>query len=154
MKKRKMKTHIYNLNIGNIGISESNNCIVNIFFASDETIGGDHSSLLDETALQIKEFLSGIRTKFNLPIVYSGSDFQRSVLHAIQSIPYGKTMSYSEVATKSGYPGSQRAVGTVCRNNKLPLVIPCHRVIKSNGEFGSYAGGSSLKKQLILMEKK
>ena len=154
MKNQKIKTHIYDLNIGVIGISEIDSFIVKIFFPPEEGIGGDVSQLLDETARQIEEFSTGLRTKFDVPIDYSGSEFQRSVLHVIQSIPYGKTMSYSEVASKSGYPGASRAVGTVCKNNKLPFIIPCHRVIKSNGEYGNYAGGKALKKRLLQMENK
>ena len=154
MKNQKIKTHTYDLNIGIVGVSELDNFIVKIFFAPEEAIGGDVSQLLDEKARQIEEFSTGLRTKFDVPIDYSGSKFKRSVLQVIQSIPYGKTMSYSEVASKSGYSGASRAVGTVCKNNKLPFIIPCHRVIKSNGEYGNYAGGRTLKKRLIQMENK
>lgn len=75
------------------------------------------------------------------------------VLRTISMIPYGETWSYKQLAIASGYPKAIRAVGSVCRKNKLPLIIPCHRVIRSDGSYGQYVFGSELKKQLIEFER-
>lgn len=110
------------------------------------------TEVIAEAAGQLKEYLSGGRKKFDLPFVYEGSDFQNSVWSRILEIPYGKTVTYGQIAEDVGSPGASRAVGTACGKNLIPIFIPCHRVIPSSGGTGSYAGGKTMKNKLLKLE--
>lgn len=111
---------------------------------------------LDECSVELRgqvlEYLEGGRTEFTVVPEIKGSDFQKAVLEAMMRIPHGEVRSYGEVAEMAGYPRAARAVGTVCRNNKYPIVIPCHRVVASNGIGGYGYGGKEIKKKLLAME--
>lgn len=117
----------------------------------------EQSSLISEIAMdfkeQIDEYATQKRRNFNISFSIEGTPFQRDVLIAMSSIPYGKTMSYQELARKAGYPNAQRAVGSVCRKNIFPFLLPCHRVINSNGDIGKYSGSEDFKGKLINLEK-
>lgn len=80
-------------------------------------------------------------------------DFQKKVLKAVSLIPYGETRTYSDIANKIGHPKACRAVGQALANNPFPLIIPCHRVIRSNGDIGNYQAGKRMKKFLLELEK-
>jgi methylated-DNA-[protein]-cysteine S-methyltransferase len=101
--------------------------------------------------MQIALYCKGTLKKFSIPFLINGTPFQSTILKQVARIPYGKTESYGEVAAKSGFPRAFRAVGTVMSTNSLPLVIPCHRVVASNG-IGGYGGGLEMKKTLLQME--
>lgn len=108
---------------------------------------------LDETARQIEEYFARRRTHFDLPLDLSfSSGFRRSVLSYLPAIGYGQTASYQSVAAAVHHPRAVRAVGTACATNPLPLVIPCHRVVRSGGQLGGYVGGTEIKHQLLDME--
>lgn len=83
----------------------------------------------------------------------NGTPFQQKVWHEITKIPYGKTRTYKEIATAIGSPLSCRAVGQACKKNPIPILIPCHRVIRSDGSIGGYSRGIKKKRQLLEMEK-
>ena len=102
---------------------------------------------------QIEEYFKGQRKKFDLPVSLRVTTFQRRVLSAVAEIPYGKTRSYGEIARKIGSPGAARAVGSALHANPLPLVIPCHRVIGSNGSLVGFGGGKKLKAFLLEHER-
>jgi len=101
---------------------------------------------------QILEFLEGKRRRFDLPLDLSGTPFQRAVYEELLRIPYGEKRSYAAVARAIGKPRAVRAVGAANGANPIPLVVPCHRVIASNGHLGGFGGGLPLKKQLLAME--
>ncbi len=106
---------------------------------------------------QIKEYLQGERMRFEIAIDWSGlTDFQRAVLRATGEIPYGETRSYGDIATIVGRPQAARAVGQAERNNPNPLVIPCHRVIGSDGKLRGYGGSKDVntKAWLLAFEKR
>lgn len=105
-----------------------------------------------ELATEVLEYLRGERVDFTFVPDISGSEFQKAVLAAMNKIPRGKVRSYGEVAEMAGYPRAARAVGTVCRNNKYPIIIPCHRVVASNGIGGYGYGGVEVKRSLLAME--
>jgi methylated-DNA-[protein]-cysteine S-methyltransferase len=108
---------------------------------------------LDTTARQIDEYFAGRRTRFDLPLDWQLSKgFRRNVLAHLPDIGYGRTESYAQVATAAGSPRAVRAVGTACATNPLPVVVPCHRVIRSDGSFGQYAGGADAKRLLLTLE--
>jgi len=101
---------------------------------------------------QILEYLSGERTDFDLPLDLRGTCFQRQVWQALQEIPFGECRSYRDIAVAVGRPKAVRAVGAANGSNPVSLVIPCHRVINSDGKLGGYGGGLALKARLLAME--
>jgi methylated-DNA-[protein]-cysteine S-methyltransferase len=108
---------------------------------------------LDEVTRQLEEYFAGRRHRFDVTLDLSlSSGFRRSVLSYLPAIGYGRTASYQAVATAVHNPRAVRAVGTACATNPLPLVIPCHRVIRSDGQAGAYVAGPEIKHQLLNME--
>ncbi len=102
--------------------------------------------------LQLEEYFSGKRKKFAFPLQLSGSVFQQRVLKIVSDIPYGKTVAYGEIANLISQPQASRAVGLANATNRLPIVIPCHRVIGKNGQLTGYAGGLEVKRWLLELE--
>lgn len=108
---------------------------------------------LDEVCRQMDEYFDGRRTSFDLPIdLRLSAGFRRSVLSYLPAIRYGETASYQSVAAAVHNPKAVRAVGTACATNPLPVVIPCHRVVRSDGHVGAYLGGPEIKHRLLDME--
>lgn len=92
--------------------------------------------------------------KFNLPIVLTGTAFQKAVWRAVRRIPYGQTASYAQIARRIGKPKAVRAVANAIGANKLAIIVPCHRVVRSDGEVGGYAWGQAKKAKLLALEKR
>jgi methylated-DNA-[protein]-cysteine S-methyltransferase len=111
--------------------------------------GSIGAGLLEAAAMQVEEYFSGRLLEFDLPMHFDGTDFQRTVWKQLQRIPYGETVSYGELAEAIGNPKAVRAVGAANGRNKLPVVVPCHRVIGSNGKLTGFGGGVDLKRSLI-----
>ena len=108
---------------------------------------------LDRAARELDEYFVGGRRAFDLPLDFRlSSGFRRSVLAHLPDIAYGRTESYAQVAAAAGSPRAVRAVGTACASNPLPLVVPCHRVVRSDGSFGGYRGGPEAKRLLLTLE--
>ncbi len=105
-----------------------------------------------EAAEQLLEYFAGSRRSFDLPLKPEGTPFQKSVWQALMEIPYGATISYGELAERIGSPGASRAVGTANGANPLPIVVPCHRVIGSDGSLTGYSGGMAVKTMLLALE--
>lgn len=105
-----------------------------------------------EVIRQLREYLAGKRDEFDLPLVPQGTEFQREVWRAVAAIPYGETRSYGDIARQIGRVDAVRAVGAANGQNPLPIVIPCHRVIGSDGRLTGYGGGLPLKKSLLELE--
>ncbi len=102
---------------------------------------------------QFDKYYKGKLRKFNLKYDLKGTTFQKKILKTMTKIPYGKTISYKELAEKSGYPKAYRAVGSVCSHNDIVIIIPCHRIIALNGGLGGFSDDVELKKRLIGLEK-
>ena len=98
---------------------------------------------------QINEYFTGVRKEFSLPLVLVGSDFQRKVWDKLLEVPYGKTKSYGEITKDLGDPKAIRAVGAANGANKMAILIPCHRIIGSDGKLTGYAGGLWRKQWLL-----
>lgn len=108
---------------------------------------------LDAAAAELDEYFSGRRRSFDLPLDLSlSSGFRRLVQHHLPDIAYGSTESYKQVAEQVGNPKAVRAVGTACATNPLPVVVPCHRVLRSDGTLGGYVGGLDAKRALLELE--
>jgi methylated-DNA-[protein]-cysteine S-methyltransferase len=105
-----------------------------------------------EAVRQLGEYFGGRRTTFDLPLAPAGTVFQRKVWRRMQEIPFGQTISYGELAKRIGSPKASRAVGAANRSNPIPIVIPCHRVIGSNGKLTGFGGGLPTKQALLALE--
>ena len=108
---------------------------------------------LDEPARQLDEYFRGHRREFRIAVAPEGTDFQRSVWAELQRIPFGETISYGELAARIGNPKAVRAVGLANGSNPISIVIPCHRVIGSNGSLVGYGGGLPTKQALLALER-
>lgn len=108
--------------------------------------------LLLKAESQLREYFAGHRKNFDLPLQIPGTAFQKSVWKTLQKIPFGKTWTYQELAQRIGNPGAMRAVGNANGKNPLSIFIPCHRVIRANGEIGGYGGGQEKKEFLLTLE--
>jgi methylated-DNA-[protein]-cysteine S-methyltransferase len=109
---------------------------------------------LDVVARQLDEYFRGARRTFDLPLDFAlSAGFRKTVQHALPLIAFGRTASYKEVAASVGHPRAVRAVGTACATNPLPVVVPCHRVLRSDGSLGGYVGGSEAKTTLLDLER-
>lgn len=108
---------------------------------------------LDGVARQLSEYFAGRRKTFDVPLDFRlSSGFRRSVLAHLPEIAYGQTESYAQVAAATGNPRAVRAVGSACATNPLPVVVPCHRVVRSDGSYGQYRGGEEAKRSLLTLE--
>jgi O-6-methylguanine DNA methyltransferase len=113
----------------------------------------DRSGLVALALDQIAEYLGGQRREFDLPLDVRGTDFQRRMWAAVAAIPYGEMRTYADIARVIGKPQAVRAVGAANGANPLPLVVPCHRVIGSDGSLTGYGGGLDVKRKLLDLEK-
>ena len=114
----------------------------------------DATPLLRETARQLREYFAGKRRDFTLPLAPQGSEFQKKVWAALQTIPYGETRTYKQIAEQIGRNRAYRAVGMANNRNPIAILIPCHRVIGHDGGMTGYAAGIGIKEQLLNLEKK
>lgn len=132
--------------------------------ASDEKLLGIHWSqqsaplvkkptpILAETIRQLEEYWEGRRTTFDVPLEMKGTPFQEKVWKALQEIPFGKTVSYADIARRIKNPKAVRAVGSANGKNPISIIVPCHRVIASDGTLGGYGGGLKTKTRLLALE--
>ncbi len=115
-------------------------------------IANKSNGVIDETIKQLRLYFDGKLEKFDLPLDPAGTLFQKQAWKALLKIPYGKTVSYQGQAMKIKKPKAQRAVGSANGANPIAIVIPCHRVISSDGTLGGYGGGLNIKKKLLDLE--
>lgn len=107
---------------------------------------------LDRLEAQLTEYFAGTRQAFDLPLALAGTGFQERVWSRLLEIPYGRTISYDELARRAGSPGGSRAAGRANGDNRIAIVVPCHRVIRANGDLGGYGGGLNRKRHLLDLE--
>ena len=106
----------------------------------------------DQAARELDEYFAGTRKDFSVPLVLQGTEFQETVWRELLRIPYGETISYEELARRIGKPTAQRAVGMANGRNRIPIIVPCHRVIQKNGQLRGYGGGLWRKQFLLELE--
>lgn len=139
--------------LGLLKIYSNNSFVYSVEFVREkEDDGESYSEPINECINQLKEYFEGRREEFNLKLFIAGTEFQKKVWKELEKIPYGKTSTYKEVAYNINSPKSCRAVGNACNKNKLAIIIPCHRVISSNGKLSGYAGSPENKKKLLELE--
>lgn len=112
------------------------------------------SELLLQAVSELREYFAGRRKEFDIPLGPAGTEFQKKVWCALREISYGETCSYGEIARAVGSPRAARAVGLANHKNPIPILIPCHRVIGSDGSLVGYGGGLDMKKFLLELEQK
>lgn len=139
--------------IGGLRIRASAELITAIDFDAEAVGRQVADPLLDRAQQQLTEYFEGDRTTFDLPLARDGSEFQLKVWSALNTIGYGQTATYGEIARQLGYDTAvSRAVGSANGSNPIPIVVPCHRVIGSNGTLTGYAGGIDRKRTLLDLE--
>ena len=149
-----------NFKLGKIGIVEENGKIVKIVIINkndennknaDDFVEKD-TKLLVKAKNELEEYFDGKRKEFDLPLKQEGTEFQKKVWNALSKIPYGETRTYKEIAKMIGNEKASRAVGMANNKNNIPIIIPCHRVIGSNGKLVGYALGLDMKQYLLDLE--
>lgn len=118
-----------------------------------EIIESDADPILLRAERQLREYFAGQRTEFSIPLDFGGTEFQRRVWNALLTIPFGETRSYAQVAKQIGCPAAVRAMGAANGRNPIPIIVPCHRVIGSDGKLTGFAGGLENKAKLLSHEK-
>jgi methylated-DNA-[protein]-cysteine S-methyltransferase len=139
----------------NLTVEASSAGIYRISFGEIDPLSGTRqtNSLLDGAALQLEEYFSGRRRVFGLPLDLLGTEFQKRVWCALLQIPFGETRTYGDVARAIGAPRAVRAVGAANGANPIAILVPCHRVIASDGGLCGYGGGLDLKRRLLEHER-
>ena len=137
--------------IGIIKITEDDGYITKISLV-DKFDRSNNSELLIKTKQELEEYFSLKRTRFDIPIKFTGSTFQVKVWKILLTVPYGRTLTYGEVANLIGNPKASRAVGMACNKNPLMIVVPCHRIIGKNKKMVGYAYGTLIKQKLLNLE--
>ena len=149
-----MEFWMFETPLGQIAVGEEERALVRLWLPNQPLprLMPHKTPLLERAEGQILEYLNGQRQVFDLPLSPVGTEFQRKVWRALLDIPYGETESYGALAERVGCPGCARAVGLANRNNPLPILIPCHRVVGAKGQLTGYAGGVELKQALLALE--
>ncbi len=153
---QKMKT-----SMGDIHIAADDSNLLAVTYANNNwqriktglgEVRNKRNAITKETAKQLQEYFAKERTEFDLPITFSGTEFQKQTWQALLTIPYGETRSYSEQAALIGRPKAVRAVGGTNGLNPIGIIVPCHRVIGKSGKLTGYAGGIKIKEFLLRLE--
>jgi len=147
---------VYETEIGELAIADNGKAITELYFKNKIDVEGkniEETELIKKAFNEFKEYLSGARKNFDIPLEPDGTEFQLKVWEALKSIPYGETCSYKDIAEKVGSPKAYRAVGLANNKNPISIFIPCHRVIGSNGKLIGYGGGLDVKEFLLKLEK-
>lgn len=138
--------------IGKMTLIASEDTIEEILFDEDIIANGEEHDVLKQASKELLEYFEGERQIFTFPITIKGTPFQERVWKELLNIPYGETKTYGEIAAAIQKPKASRAVGMANHRNRLPIVIPCHRVIGSNGKMVGYALGLDKKAYILQME--
>ena len=145
-----MNHFVYPMPLGRLTIAAHEKGIVSIHFGDVELdMPRKPSTLTNKAATQIQEYFAGKRREFDLPLDPKGTDFQLTVWKALQTVPYGETRTYAQIAEAIGKPHAYRAVGMANNKNPIPILIPCHRVVGADGSLTGYAGGIDKKLWLL-----
>lgn len=150
-----MSCEVVDFPLGRIVILCEGERVVRIhFLRGKESLKCSHSTFSKKVAKEIREYLNGKRKRFTVKFSVNGSEFAKRLIKAVCEIPYGETRSYGDLAKIIDRPKAARAVGRVMAANRIPIIIPCHRVVKADGSIGGYSGGIDIKRFLLKLEQK
>ena len=147
--------YFYETPVGKIGLADNGRAITDLFFGEDSPLTEyiiNETELLKSAYKQLMEYFSGSRKIFDLPLAFEGTSFQQKVWKALLTIPYGQVRSYKDIAKQTGNEKACRAVGMANNRNPIGIIIPCHRVIGSDGKLVGYGGGLDIKRYLLQLE--
>jgi methylated-DNA-[protein]-cysteine S-methyltransferase len=147
--------YFYETPVGKIGLADNGRAITDLFFGEDSPLTEyiiNETELLKSAYKQLMEYFSGSRKIFDLPLAFEGTSFQQKVWKALLTIPYGQVRSYKDIARQTGNEKACRAVGMANNRNSIGIIIPCHRVIGSDGKLVGYGGGLDIKRYLLQLE--
>ncbi len=148
-----MSTRYLDSPVGGLRVHVSAGLVTAIDFGASPRGQRAADPLLDRAEAQLNEYFAGERTQFDLPVANDGTEFRQKVWSELSKIPFGETATYGEIAARLGYDSAvARAVGAANGANPIPIVVPCHRVIGSNGTLTGYAGGLERKTTLLALE--
>ena len=145
---------IYDTEIGKLKITYEQGYIIGISKVDKIQSLGIKSKISEKAYMELKEYFAGKRKTFDIPIKLIGTEFQKKVWKELLKIPYGKTVSYKDIAISIDNPKACRAIGMANHNNPILIIVPCHRVVNENGNLGGYALGLDIKRKLLEIEKK
>lgn len=143
--------------IGRVGIEEKMGGIAHLYLATDDVPREEEACetpLLRQAFEQLDLYLQGKLREFSVPLAPEGTPFMKEVWQKLREVPYGRTASYKDIATAVGNARAVRAVGMANNRNPIPIFIPCHRIIGSNGKLIGYRGGTEMKRTLLELERK
>jgi len=149
------KVFFYETPLGKIALCEEKNFLTNLFFNTTTNFSDceeKESPLLKETFSQLEKYFSGKLKTFDIPLAPVGTDFMKKIWLELQKIPYGEIKTYGEIARLIKNPKASRAVGNANGKNPIPIIIPCHRIISSDGSIGGFSAGLKIKKKLLTLE--
>lgn len=149
MTTEKIYRDYYESEIGLIEVTASESALKTLYFVAERDEDTESNEILADTLQQLDEYFKGERRKFTIPLDPDGTDFQKLVWEELRKIPYGKTVSYLDIAKKLNNVGAIRAVGSANGRNRISIILPCHRVIGSDGKLTGYAGGIWRKEWLL-----
>ena len=152
-RKRAMKTAVYHSPLGDMELDYEEDAVTALKMAGKEAEGEAPEGLALAVFRELDEYFQGKRKTFDIPLRTHGTAFQEKVWAALRAIPYGEVRSYKEVAEAIGHPKAYRAVGMANNANPIFIIVPCHRVIGSDGSLTGYGGGLPMKKALLSLEK-
>ena len=147
-----METVVYQSPVGGIKISADEDAIIEARFTRETKSGTTQNMLIQQCINELESYFRGDLKQFTIPIKLTGTDFQNRVWSELLKIPYGKTISYSELAIRLGDLKCIRAAGTANGKNKIPIIVPCHRVIGKDGSLVGFGGGLDKKEWLLKHE--
>ncbi len=153
-----MKTNESYLNspLGLLKLTVKDDKLVSIIYKNNniktKNISLNDSVFMTNLKKQLNKYFKGQRKKFDISLDLQGTEFENDVYRTLLDVKYGEITTYKELAQKSGHPKAYRAVGTALKKNKIPIIIPCHRVLKSDESIGNYNGGKWRKEKLLTIE--
>lgn len=148
-----MKTAVYHSPFGDMELDYEEGAVTALKMAEKKAVGAAPEGLALAVFQELDEYFQGKRKTFDIPLRTHGTPFQEKVWAALRAIPYGEVRSYKEVAEAIGHPRAYRAVGMANNANPIFIIVPCHRVIGSDGSLTGYGGGLPMKKALLSLEK-
>lgn len=150
-----MAVYFYTCPVGEIGIEANEEAVIHLYIKNDicppdREVG--MTPMIKEAKAQVDAYFAGKLREFDLPLAPSGTEFMKKVWQLLCQIPYGETRTYGQIAAQAGNPKAARAVGSANHNNPIPIIVPCHRVIGTNGKLVGFGGGLDMKRQLLMLE--